>query len=331
MSQVMSSGMNSISLWIHVPIRRAVANGKAKWGFHELSLQQSEVEAVPPELRDDLATLIELSTTACREDFGEQFIDPEKCMELPSIERGIVDVIAGLRERAKARRAVELSKWRFATPEAAVDETWFFDGPGEQGIKPEVLALRDDPQVAALIKRAIEWMEKDQAATELRIAKGKVAQAGLVEYAKLVPALARAAAEGYQVHEAALEHYIGDIARLDEDVEVLRSDSERYLKSKLEERRAPDERAFETLDRIRAHLSAIRHPDGVEVVVDRIQKIKLAFQEKPRGGFQEKGGKWRLDAPVTVVPVRVDASFQSSTVLIFVAENRQSTGDDIPF
>jgi len=123
--------------------------------------------------------------------------------------------------------------------------------------------------------------------------------------------LARAAAEGYLVVGAVLDHVayrIADVPGLSEDAIILREGTREYDAWGWEVRRAPRAPAFQALDKIKAHIQTVQVPDGLTIEVGAIVR---AERDAADDGESYKA---------TAIPVTLRAPGQKDRVVLFDLE-----------
>lgn len=311
--------MQEMYLHVHTPLRDALRAGHATHGFERIELTDQDVRSVPDVLRDELAIWVEL---AARDDNPHEF-DSRCCLRLEAPDVGMPNVVRALQREAKARRAAMAATWL-----AKRDEEWIDSTPFDRCIHVEVAGLADFPDVDRRLERVRKKLEEMERADSAQYEASERAQKGLTIYAQHVPQYARAAKEGYDVAVAALDHFVHAIAAFDADATVLTKSSEEFKRAKLDERKAPNQHAFDVLDAVTAHIKKLPSPDGVDVNVGRIQRYR-------RGVVRDR--KWVLDVPVTVVIVTCTAYIADDRVVLFFADaeekkkNYADLTDDIPF
>jgi hypothetical protein len=317
-------GFSEMTIRVRAPIRRALRSGFARFGAEERSLSDEDVRAVPEELRDDLARFVE-SYDSWDGQYGEPL-----AVELDVPDDSIESIVAALRrersEALAAAHAAKLKEWLDKPDAAWIDEygPWNpdnddFFAEGTVYVVREVYELRDDPAIAARIEQVTRLARGEHQKLE-------AARAGLKEYALRLPQYQRAAEEGYDVVDVAVDALAAAIASRDEDAFVFRTDREEFKRSQLQERKAPDAYAFQVLDTVQEHIRSLVLPEGVDVTVGRVQRLKLATRE---------GNKWMLSVPATVVPVWITPHVTAKRVVLFFADAEEKPGslstDDIPF
>lgn len=312
-------GFSQLYIYLDAPIERVIKNGYAESGVVCRELHEEDIRAVPEDLRDDLIKLVKLARD--HEGDGEA-----PSLELDAPSESIENVVAALQRERAARRKLAAKEWLAKPDDAWIDQGSLIFGDDDL-IVEEVRTLADLPDVAARIERirkgAAEAVSKRDAARE-----------GLREYALGLPDYKRAAAENYDVTDAAVDVYAKAIAALDEDALTFRVDHEEFKRSQLHERKAPAQYAFEVSDAVSAHLKDIQGPKGVSATVGRIQRFRKAVKD---------GSKWKLSVPVTVVPVWIEPYVTAKRVVLFFADAEEKTNyvreqspsydndEDIPF
>lgn len=314
-------GFSQLYIYLNAPIGRVIKNGYANYGVVRRDLDENDVRAVPDELRDDLIDLVK-RTRAADEDEGVP------CLELDVPDESIENIISALKREHSARRRLAAKAWLAKPDDAWINpDPWPFFNDDEL-IVEEVRAFSDLAEVA-------ERMEKVKKGAAETTSKRDAAQAGLREYAQALPEYQRAAAEGYDVKDAAVDAYAKAIAAFDEDAITFRVDHEEFKRSQLQERKAPAQYAFEVSDGVSAHLKSLQSPKGIVARVGRIQRFRKAVRED---------SKWKLSVPVTVVPVWIEPRVTANRVVLFFADAEEKNkyvreqtktpsfdDDDIPF
>lgn len=116
------------------------------------------------------------------------------------------------------------------------------------------------------------------------------ATSDLLAYAASVPELAQAAAEGYDVGDAAMQHFAAELAeqircalrKLDAgrtttaSVDLYVDGSKEWQRVDWSERRAPSPRAFDVRHAVVHLVDLIKLPEPFDVTISRIKRIKLA-------------------------------------------------------
>jgi hypothetical protein len=250
-------------------------------------LTDEDVQRIPAELREELGEWV----LAARSN---------KALEIETPDATLDNVIVALGREAKARRERAIDKW------LAADTAAWFDAEGR--LDAEVAKLADDPRIAA------DRTLREHVRAERDLLK-EVAEVGLQEYARLVPELERAVRERYDVRLAALDHYANAIAAVDEDGIVLRAGTPEYEHTRFDDRRAPSEHAFAVLDRLEERIKQLPKPNGIEIVLGRIQRYRRAVLKEHRGSK-----KWCLDEPVTVVTAKVASPVAADRVVVVLAD-----------
>jgi hypothetical protein len=307
-------GFTPLRIYLRAPIERVIKSGRSRHGIVSRELTDDDVQAVPVELREELAQHVREAESWRGEDYG----DPP-CLDLDEPEDSIDAIIAALRRDHAERRALAAKEW-LDVPDVSWTEVVF----GKDVIRDEILAFSDVPAVALRVEQINGHLQELEAASE-------AATEGLREYAQSLPEYRRGAQQGYDVSDVAVDAFVKAIAAVDEDAFIYRSDSEEFRRSQLHERRAPEEYAFVVLDRVTKHLEKLPKPRGVGVEVGRIVRFRQAVRD---------GAKWKLSVPITVVPIRIDPQVTAARVVLVFADaeekatyvgDKQNDGDDIPF
>lgn len=315
-------GFSQSYIYLNAPIERVIKNGHANSGVVRRTIDEEDVRAVPEELRGDLIDLVKRAR-------AHEQDDELPCLELDVPDESIENIVSALKRERSARRHLAAKAWLAKPDDAWINpDPWPFFNDDDDLIVEEVRAFGDLAEVAA----RIEAVKKGAAETA---SKRDAALAGLREYAQALPEYQRAAAEGYDVRDAAVDAYAKAIASFDEDALIFRVDHEEFKRSQLQERKAPGQYAFEVSDGVSAHLKGLQGPKGIVARVGRIQRFRKAVRE---------GAKWKLSVPVTVVPVWIEPRVTANRVVLFFADAEEKNkyvreqtktpsfdDDDIPF
>ncbi len=234
-------------LLLCLPVDVAVRNGHTKHGTIVATLRDEEVQAVPPELRDELAFWIES--------------DESLLIDAPTPD--IATVVRAL-ERAASRRAERAISDLLNQPDNVVV------------VEAPRLKMEGHPRVAEHLA-----IIADAANRKLAVRKA------LREYARCIPYLKRAASEpGYPIAGPALDHLTGEIAAFDQDAMVLAAASGEYQNAKVEVRKGATPYAFGVRDRVLDHIEKLPRPDLVDIVVDPISRYRRAIYKLHRGSMK---------------------------------------------
>lgn len=151
----------------------------------------------------------------------------------------------------------------------------------------------DEPQGA---KTALAESRRTQCVEELRA------------FALGIPALARAARDGYDVSDAVVAHVADQVAARDPEAFVLVEGSAMYQSSRCEDRKNPRLYAFEVLDRVSSHVSQVVTPPSLEILLQKIQR----FTPPPVSRAKQ--------APYTAIMVSVRSPCTRERRVVFRAE-----------
>jgi hypothetical protein len=192
------------------------------------------------------------------------------------------------------------------------DDDWIQSGcynepsicvPGFGGWMYTPAAVRDDPRVAARLealrpeveRRCAErkqQREDDQAKREAAQASAGLAKAAALEslrqwaLASDDAALSRAARDGYDVANAIVGLVATDLAS-EVCGQVSTEGTEYWSRWNFEKRAAPSAEAFEAYDHIRQAIAELAKPDGINVELHKIARVKVDAPDDDPDGERE--------------------------------------------
>lgn len=338
--------MEDMRLWLHAPIRLALKANRARHGFEERLLTDDETKQIPNDLHEELA--IWVGRCAKGKDRGKGF-DAKYALEVDEPSTDLEVVVRALRQAQQRGVDAQVEAWLNADrghflaelDEPAldyVDKSWWLlsvDDDAEATLMEErpsfpqrmVEASGESPRLATyLAEIERQWKASMRRSFDHHVVCER-ARTGLREYARTIPALKRAAEEGYNIEGSAIGHLVNAVQAYDSDALVLDERDEQFVRSEIRERPAPGTHAFAVSDALQAHVANLPIPDGVGVKVERISRLSLAV----RGDAYDE---WYVEEPITVVPVKIDPIFGHAKFVLFVADvpdEATSETSNVPF
>jgi len=335
--------MESTKLCVYVSQEVALAAGSTRHGSAEYLLTDSDLAELGAEDRATLAASLDHRGDL---HYGVRLASPE--ITWATVEPALRDSLARTRADLAKRRARD--EQEIAKALAAPDEEWMHgwsSDPGSKRVTWEAASyvagvslsgLKGDPRIKArlaslepeLTRRQREadatWTRQQEEAKARRLATEEAeerraeeakrvraqAHAELRAYAREVDHLARAAADGYEVHGAAVDNVAAEIAALDEDATVLVDGSPQYEAATWDERRAPRPEAFAVLDRVTKHVASVRYPACVTIDVSRVMRYTAPVEDDD--------GDWVAGPRTTAIIVTVSSPVTKDRAVVFPAE-----------
>lgn len=138
---------------------------------------------------------------------------------------------------------------------------------------------------------------------QLREAQKRQCILSCARFASSIPALARAAREGYDVRPDVLDHVARELTRIDDGALVLVERSPEHKDLEITERSAPHRSGFRVLDRVRDWAATVARPDCLAIEIGRISACQ-------RSGLR-----------FTAVPVRLTMGLGAGRVILFPADD----------
>lgn len=298
--------MKQITLVVRASLDAALSTGIPLTGTEEYPVSHEDLANLPEGLRD------EFKKWAVTEG------SPEKNRVLSLIRPELTweTIVASLEAARDHAETAEARKWAW---EQNLDK-WFWrwvddDENEEWDIDPRAMMLSAKyPTVAARLPEIRAELEKRNAVVRSLPERRARASAGLRTYALSIPQLSRAAAEGYEVENEALNHFADALRGGDEDAFVLVEGTPEFERSKWDKRKAPNAAAFVRRDAVQALIERTPAPEGVEVRLEPIARFRRAEDV----GVTED--HWVLSVPFTAIVVSIECPIAKRRIVVSIAE-----------